>query len=34
VADAIAARDPLAARDAMRALIGDVLVLIEVRGEG
>lgn len=33
VADAITARDPLAARDAMRALIGDVLDLIEDRGE-
>jgi len=34
VADAIAARNPHAARDAMRALIGDVLDLIEDRGEG
>ena len=32
VADAIAARDPHAARNAMRALIGDVLDLIEDRG--
>ena len=34
VADAIAARDPIAARSAMRGLIGDVLDLIEDRGEG
>ena len=34
VADAIAARDPHAARSAMRALIGDVLDLIEDRAEG
>ena len=34
VADAIATRDPLTARAAMRALIGDVLELIEDRGEG
>ena len=33
VAEAIAARDPLAARAAMRALIGDVLDLIDARGE-